>query len=100
DVQLSSPITVSTLQIGHRRARRIVELPCVAADPNVSVGGAIVRDLLDGGVVLVDVSGLGSTEEVLVASFLTRKVLEEWSAAYLDAPERHGRLLGVAVAVA
>ena len=36
-------------------------------------------DLLEGKVVLVDVSGLGSTEEVLVASFLTRQVLDHWS---------------------
>src|SRR5439155_2543024 len=97
DVELNSRIALNTLQVVHRRARRIVELPCVAADPNVSVGGAIVRDLLDGRVALVDVSGLGSTEEVLVASFLTRKVLEEWSAAYLDDPERHERLPVVAV---
>ena len=99
DVELSSRIALNTLQVVHRRARRIVELPCVAADPNVSVGGAIVRDLLDGRVVLVDVSGLGSTEEVLVASFLTRKILEEWSGAYLDDPERHERLPVVAIAL-
>ena len=99
EVELSGRIALNTLQVVHRRARRIVELPCVAADPNVSVGGAIVRDLLDGRVVLVDVSGLGSTEEVLVASFLTRKILEEWSGAYLDDPERHERLPVVAIAL-
>jgi hypothetical protein len=73
----------------HRRARRIVDLRCVATDPGVSVGGRIVDDLLAGKVVLVDVSGLGSTEEVLVASFLARRVLETWQAAYLDDPDRH-----------
>src|SRR5207248_10171010 len=85
------------LQVVHRRARRIVELPCVSADPHVSVGGAVLRDLREGKVVLVDVSGLGSTEEVLVASFLTRRVLDEWSSAYLDDPEAHERLPVVAV---
>jgi hypothetical protein len=61
------------------------------------VGGAVVRDLVEGKVVLVDVSGLGSTEEVLVASFLTRKVIDEWSSAYLDDPDRHERMPVVAV---
>src|SRR5207302_1665837 len=75
------------------------ELPCVAADPNVSVGGAVVRDLQDGKVVLIDVSGLGSTEEVLVASFLTRRILDEWSSAYLEQPELHERLPVVAIAL-
>src|SRR5436309_3518415 len=59
----------------------------------------LLVDPLDGRVVLVDVSGLGSTEEVLVASFLTRKILEEWSGAYLDDPERHERLPVVAIAL-
>jgi hypothetical protein len=61
------------------------------------VGSAIVRDLVEGRVVLVDVSGLGSTEEVLVASFLARRVMEEWSTAYLDEPERHERMPVVAI---
>jgi uncharacterized protein len=97
EIDLGSRVALNTLQVVHRRARRIVELPCVAADPNVSVGGAVVRDLTDGRVVLVDVSGLGSTEEVLVASFLTRRVMEEWSTAYLEDPERHERMPVVAV---
>ena len=63
-----------------------------AADPGVSVGAPIVRDLAEGKVVLVDVSGLGSTEEVLVASFLARRVLDRWQDAYLDDPERHETL--------
>src|SRR5437763_448440 len=99
EIDLNGRVALNTLQVVHRRARRIVELPCVAADPNVSVGGAVLRDLQDGKVVLVDVSGLGSTEEVLVASFLTRKVLDEWSSAYLEQPELHERLPVVAVAL-
>jgi DNA helicase HerA-like ATPase len=74
-----------------------VELQCIATDPHVSVGGAVLRDLREGRVVLVDVSGLGSTEEVLVASYLTRRVLDEWSTAYLEDPARHDRLPVVAV---
>ncbi len=97
DVELTGRVALNTLQVVHRRARRIVELPCVSADANVSVGGAVLRDLREGRVVLVDVSGLGSTEEVLVASFLTRKVMDEWSAAYLDDPEGHKRLPVVSV---
>src|SRR5207237_5528081 len=89
EIDLNGRVALNTLQVVHRRARRIVELPCVAADPNVSVGGAVVNDLQHGKVVLVDVSGLGSTEEVLVASFLTREVLDAWSAASLDHPQPH-----------
>jgi DNA helicase HerA-like ATPase len=92
DVELNGRVALNTLQVVHRRAQRIIDLPCVSADPGVSVGGAVLRDLRDGKVVLVDVSGLGSTEEVLVASFLARKVMDEWSTAYLEDPELHSRL--------
>jgi len=97
DVELSNRVALNTLQVLHRRARRIVGLDCIAADPNVSVGAAVVTDLLEGKVVLVDVSGLGSTEEVLVASFLTRKVIDHWSDAYLNDPDTHERMPVVAV---
>ncbi|MDQ6782323.1 MAG: ATP-binding protein [Actinomycetota bacterium] len=99
DVELSSRVALSTLQVVHRRARRIVGLRCIATDPSVSVGGRVVNDLMAGKVVLVDVSGLGSTEEVLVASFLARRILEEWQGAYLDDPERHERMPVVALAL-
>lgn len=99
DVELSARVALSTLQVVHRRARRIVGLRCVATDPSVSVGGRIADDLLAGKVVLVDVSGLGSTEEVLVASFLARRLLETWQGAYLDDPDRHERMPVVALAL-
>jgi uncharacterized protein len=99
DVELSARVALNTLQVVHRRARRIVELPCISADPAVSVGRRILTDLLEGKVVLVDVSGLGGTEEVLVASFLTRRVLEEWQSAFLSDPERHKQLPVVAIAL-
>ena len=97
DVELGGRLALNTLQVVHRRARRIVELQCIAADPHVSVGGAVLRDLREGKVVLVDVSGLGSTEEVLVASYLTRRILDHWSTAYLEEPAVHDRLPVVAV---
>ncbi len=97
DVELNGRVALNTLQVVHRRARRIVELPCVATDASVSVGAAVLRDLRSGRVVLVDVSGLGSTEEVLVASFLARRVMDEWSTAYLDDAEGHERLPVVAI---
>jgi DNA helicase HerA-like ATPase len=99
DVELSARVALSTLQVLHRRARRIVELPCISADPAVSVGERILEELREGKVVLVDVSGLGGTEEVLVASYLTRRVLEEWQAAFLDDPDRHAKMPIVAVAL-
>jgi DNA helicase HerA-like ATPase len=99
DVEISSRVALNTLQVVHRRARRIVDLRCVATDPSVSAGGRIIDDLLAGQVVLVDVSGLGSTEEVLVASFLARRVLETWQGAYLDDPDRHARMPVVSIAL-
>jgi DNA helicase HerA-like ATPase len=99
DVELSSRIALSTLQVVQRRARRIVDLRCIATDAALSAGQRILADLLAGKVVLVDVSGLGSTEEVLVASYLTRRVLDEWQEAYLDDPGRHGRMPVVAIAL-
>ena len=97
EIDLNGRVALNTLQVVHRRARRIVDLECISADAGLSVGGAVVRDLIEGKVVLVDVSGLGSTEEVLVASFLARRVLDEWSGAYLDDPDRHERMPVVAI---
>ena len=97
DVELGGRIALNTLQVVHRRARRIIELDCIAPDPNVSVGGAVVADLRQGKVVLVDASGLGSTEEVLIASFLTRRILDEWSQLYLHDPDAHRALPVVSV---
>ncbi|MGC8626738.1 MAG: ATP-binding protein [Acidimicrobiales bacterium] len=99
DVELSARVALNTLQVIHRRARRIVDLPCISTDPAVSVGRRVLDELTSGKVVLVDVSGLGGTEEVLVASYLTRRVLEEWQAAFLRGPEHHASLPVVAVAL-
>jgi DNA helicase HerA-like ATPase len=99
DVELSARVALSTLQVLHRRARRIADLRCISTDPSVSVGARILDDLLSGKVVLIDVSGLGSTEEVLVASFLARRVLETWQSAYLEEPDRHARMPVVSIAL-
>jgi DNA helicase HerA-like ATPase len=99
DVELSARVALSTLQVVHRRARRIVDLRCVSLDPAVSAGARIIDDLLAGKLVLVDVSGLGSTEEVLVGSFLARRILETWQEAYLEDPDRHARMPVVSIAL-
>ena len=99
DVELSARVALNTLQVVQRRARRVVDLPCISTDPAVSVGGRIVSELLEGQVVLVDVSGLGGTEEVLVASYLTRRVLETWQAAFLSDPARHKQMPVVGIAL-
>ncbi|HET6793114.1 MAG TPA: ATP-binding protein [Acidimicrobiales bacterium] len=97
EAELGGRIALNTLQVVHRRARRIVGLSCISTDAAVSVGPAVLRHLAEGMVVLIDVSGLGSTEEVLIASFLTRRILDEWSAAYLEDPDRHDSLPVAAV---
>jgi DNA helicase HerA-like ATPase len=99
EIDLNGRVALNTLQVVHRRARRIVSLRCVATDPGLSVGGRIVEDLLAGRVVLLDVSGLGSTEEVLVASFMARRVLETWQSSYLEDPDRHARMPVVSIAL-
>jgi DNA helicase HerA-like ATPase len=99
EVELGSKVALNTLQVVHRRARRIVDLKCIALDPAVSAGQSVLRELKAGRVVLVDVSGVRSTEEVLIASFLTRTVLDEWSTTYLDDADAHDQLPVVAVAI-
>lgn len=97
DAALGNRVPLNTLQVVHRRARRIIALPCIARDPQVSVGNAVIGELRNGKVVLVDVSGLSSTEEVLVASFLTRRVIDEWSSVYLEEPDIHERMPVVSI---
>ena len=63
----------------------------------MSVASQIERDLREGKVVLVDASGLDSIEELLVASFLTRSVLEAWQEAFLDDRNTHAGLPTVAI---
>src|SRR3954447_12597794 len=45
DVELNGRVALNTLQVVHRRARRICELQCISADSGVSVGRSIVGDL-------------------------------------------------------
>ncbi len=99
DVELGNRVAPSTLRVVQRRARSIVDLPCISADPGVSIGARLLDELGEGKVVLVDVSGLGSMEELLIASYLARRVIEEWQAAFLTDPERHARLPHVALVI-
>jgi DNA helicase HerA-like ATPase len=75
----------STLQVIQRRARRILDLPCISQDPSQpSLSQRIVDELANGYSVLVETSGLSSMEEILVASVITRRLLETYAAAYLE----------------
>lgn len=97
EIDLGKSVALSTLQVLHRRARRICNLGAISADADVSVSGQIERDLREGKVVLIDASGFDSTEELLVASFLSRKVLEAWQQAFLDDRNAHAGMPTVAV---
>jgi DNA helicase HerA-like ATPase len=93
-------VATSTLQVIQRRAQRILDMPCISRDTSQpSLSERIVRELMDGYSVLVDSSGLSSTEEILVASVITRAVLEAYSDAYLDDRERFAALPPTLVAL-
>jgi DNA helicase HerA-like ATPase len=85
--------SVATLQVIQRRARRILDLPCISRDSTrASLSQRIVDELASGFSVLVDTSGLSDMEEVLVASVITRRLLETYTAAYLDDRDRFATL--------
>ncbi len=86
-------VATSTMQVVQRRAQRILDMPCVSRDPSQpSLAGRIVDELMNGFSVLVDTSGLSSMEEILVASVITRRVLETYGQVYLDDRDRFDRL--------
>jgi len=85
--------STSTLQVVQRRARRILDLPCISRDlSQVSLSERIVEELSNGYSVLVDSSGLSDMEEILVASVITRRVLGAYGNAYLEDREAFDRL--------
>jgi len=92
--------TTATLQVIQRRARRILDLPCISRDPSQpSLSERIVEELSNGYSVLVETSGLSSMEEVLVASVITRRLLETYGDAYLEDREAFDRLPPTLVAL-
>ncbi|HEV3397679.1 MAG TPA: ATP-binding protein, partial [Actinomycetes bacterium] len=90
---------LATIQVLSRRAKRIVRLPLMTEDPSQSLTGKVLDDLADGKVVLVDTSGLEAVEETLVASMLTRSLLDERASAYRTDRERFGQLPRTVVAL-
>src|SRR6266545_2667539 len=90
---------LATIQVLTRRAKRIVRLPLMTEDPSQSLTGKVLDDLAGGKVVLVDTSGLEAVEEMLVASLLTRSLLEERAAAYRADRDRFAQLPRTLVAL-
>jgi DNA helicase HerA-like ATPase len=88
------------LQVIQRRAERILDMPCISRDPSQpSLSARIVDELMDGYSVLIDTSGLSSMEEILVASVITRRVLETYGQIYLEDRERFAALPPTLVAL-
>jgi DNA helicase HerA-like ATPase len=86
-------VATVTLRVVQRRAQRILDMPCISRDPSAgSLSERIVDELTSGLSVLVDTSGLSSFEEVLVASVLTRRVLDTYQSTFMDDRERFDRL--------
>lgn len=93
-------VATSTLQVIQRRAQRILDMPCISRDPTQpSLSERIVDELMDGYSVLVDTSGLSSMEEILVASVITRRVLETYGQLFLDDRDRFAALPPTLVAL-
>jgi uncharacterized protein len=89
-----------TLQVVRRRAQRILDLPCISRDTSQpSLSERIVDELSGGYSVLVETSGLSSMEEILVASVITRRLLDTYSSAFLEDRERFDRLPPTVVAL-
>jgi len=76
-----------------------VRLQLMTDDPSQSLTGKVLDDLAGGKVVLVDTSGLEAVEETLVASLLTRSLLDERAASYRNDRERFGQLPRTLVAL-
>jgi uncharacterized protein len=75
-------------------------MPCVSRDASQpSLSSRIGDELMDGYSVLVDTSGLSSTEEILIASVITRRVLETYAGIYLDDRDRFAALPPTLVAL-
>jgi DNA helicase HerA-like ATPase len=92
--------STSTLQVIQRRARRILDLPCISRDPSQpSLSERIVEELSSGYSVLVETSGLSSMEEILVASVITRRLLDTYANAYLEDREAFAQLPPTLVAL-
>jgi DNA helicase HerA-like ATPase len=90
----------ATLQVIRRRAQRILDLPCISRDPSqASLSDRIVDELSDGRCVLVETSGLTDVEEILVASVITRRVLDTYAARNLDDREGFAALPPALVAL-
>src|ERR687892_595201 len=90
----------ATLRVIRRRARRILDLPCISRDPSQSsLSERIVEELSGGHSVLVETSGLSDVEEILVASVITRRLLDTYGSAYLEDRERFAALPHTLVAL-
>ena len=93
-------VATSTLQVIQRRAQRILDMPCISRDPSQpSLSGRIVDELTDGYSVLVETSGLSSMEEILIASVITRRLIETYAQTFLDDRDRFASLPPTLVAL-
>ncbi len=65
-----------SISVVKRRVERVVSSPLVTSDSSISMTKNVVQHLRNGLVVLIDVSGVGEQEELLVSSVLVRSVFE------------------------
>jgi DNA helicase HerA-like ATPase len=100
ELALQVGAATSTIQVIRRRAQRILELPCISRDVSqASLSERIVQELTEGYGVLVETSGLSSMEEILVASVITRRLLDTYANLYLENREAFAALPPTLVAL-
>lgn len=66
-----------TIRVTQSKLRRIKKAPFFTSDPTISDINEIMRLLDDGKVVLIDLVGLESSEELLLSTILTSKALKK-----------------------
>ncbi len=76
-----------TIGVVKRRIESIARSPLITFDDTVSMTDTVIQQLREGLVVLVDVSGAGEREELLVSSVLVRTLFERNKKIYKEMKE-------------
>jgi DNA helicase HerA-like ATPase len=76
-----------SLGVIKRRLKNLFHYGLITKDKSISITSSIYRSLQEGKVVLVDTSGMGESEELLVSTVLARYVLDQNKSIYAKPDE-------------